>query len=179
MSDVLVCGLGNSLRGDDGAGLAVLDALVESEFLPPDLALYNGSRSGLLTTLVTERYERVFVIDAVEMQQQPGAWQRFDLDAAVFSPGDMRANLSLHHASLPETLAIAQALGVTLPQITLYGIQPQSVELAQGLSAPVAEAVRAVTQALLTAIHTKVETEYSVKLFSNLTTDTQNPQRRT
>ena len=162
MSDVLVCGLGNSLRGDDGAGLAVLDALSELA-LPANVALYNGSRSGLLTTLVTERYERVFVIDAVEMQQPSGAWQRFDLDAAAFSPGDMRANLSLHHASLPETLAIAQALGVALPQITLYGIQPQSVALAQGLSALVAEAVRDLTQELLTAIHTEVETEYLEK----------------
>jgi hypothetical protein len=51
----LVLALGNPLRGDDGIGAAILEALARSESLPQDVTLLDGGVAGLETALLMRR----------------------------------------------------------------------------------------------------------------------------
>lgn len=142
----LILGLGNPLRGDDGAGPAVIEALTACA-LPPGVELLDGGAPGLETVLLWQGYGRVLVIDAAHMGLAPGAWRRFTSDEATMQGAAM--NGTLHAAGLAEALALGEALEALPPQLAIYGIEPQAIDWRPGLSAVVATAVAAVSEAIL------------------------------
>ncbi len=144
--ETLVIALGNPLRGDDGAGAAVLHAL-ESR---PEFAattFVDGGTPGLETVLVLEGYRRAIILDAADMGMAPGTWRRFTPDEVGWKPG--RPTQSLHEAGLAEALSLGAALG-TLPEtIVIYGIQPGTIGWRAGLTRTVEDAVPAVVDAVI------------------------------
>ena len=151
MGDTLILGLGNPLRGDDGVGTAVIQAL-QSESLPPDVDLVDGGTAGLEIVLLLKEYRRVIVVDAADMGVQPGEWQHFSGDTAVISTNKGSISGTLHGAGFAEALALAEALETTPAELTFFGVQPERVGWTEGLSATVAMAVSPVCQAILAAL---------------------------
>ncbi len=134
---LLILGLGNPLRGDDGIGPRVIEEL-NRRGLPEGVTALDGGIGGLDLLNVLEGWERVIIVDAADIGQEPGQFARFTPDQMRLA-GSTDA-LSLHHAGLAEALALAQALGQPLPEITILGVQPATTEWGEGLS-PVMEAV--------------------------------------
>ena len=146
---VLVLGLGNPLRGDDGVGCRLIEELARRE-LPPGVQVLDGGTAGLRLLDLLEGWERVIVVDAAEMGRRPGEFLRF-------TPADVRLasmpdRCSLHHAGLSEVLALADALGEPLPDIVIFGVQPAQVGWGEGLSAAVEAALPALAKAVLEVI---------------------------
>jgi len=119
---VLVLGLGNSLRGDDGIG----------------------------PRQVLEDWKQVVVVDAADVGQEPGQFVRFTPDQARLAQAADR--FSLHHAGLSEALALASAVGRALPEIVIFGVQPAEVGWGEGLSPAVETALPALADAVLKEI---------------------------
>ena len=145
----LVLALGNPLRGDDGAGAAVIRSLEDSGRLPAAVSLLDGGTPGLETVLLLQGYRRVIIVDAAEMGLEPGAWARFTPEKVVSGARDVSLRGTLHYAGLAEALKLGEALGILPPEIVIYGIQPLEVGWQPGLSAPVRAAVPAVCAAIL------------------------------
>ena len=145
----LVLSLGNPLRGDDGVGSAVLEALIASICLPENVVLLDGYRGGLLNALLCQEYGRVIVVDAALLGELPGSWRRFTLDDARLAQIDLSSCKTLHNASLAEVLALAEVLNITLPEIIIYGIQPGEIEWSLSLSEPVCRIIPDVCTAIL------------------------------
>ena len=137
----LVLSLGNPLRGDDGVGSAVLEALSASTCLPENVILLDGYRGGLLNALLCQEYGRVIVVDAALLGELPGSWKRFTLDDARLVQIDLSSCKTLHNASLAEVLALADALGITLPEVVIYGVQPEEIEWSISLSESVSKII--------------------------------------
>jgi len=142
IQETLILALGNTLRGDDGAGAAVLDALGGN--LPPGVVVEDGGTPGLTTVLLMEGYQRVIIVDAADMGLEAGAWRRFGPEA--LSGGDLRDIGTLHDAGLAEALELGRALGVLPADIVIYGIQPTEIGWTEGLSASVAGSVPVVAE---------------------------------
>lgn len=146
---LIVC-LGNPFMGDDGAGVAVA-RILKKRGLPPGVSLLEGEIDGLTFLERAEGYDKVIVVDAAEMNLEPGEWRAFDA-----KPGSLKGNytLSAHLFGLGEALNLAGKLGLPLPPIRVYGIQPKRIEFTGKLqiTGAVAKAVRAVAQALLQEI---------------------------
>ncbi|MDX1665321.1 MAG: hydrogenase maturation protease, partial [Candidatus Promineifilaceae bacterium] len=69
---VLVAGVGNVLRGDDGFGPAVIQALQEAG-VPDDVRLFESGIGGINLVLeLLEGYEMLILVDAVEREGPPG-----------------------------------------------------------------------------------------------------------
>jgi hydrogenase maturation protease len=71
-----------------------------------------------------------------------------------FRPADARlvgskGGFSLHEAGLSEALALAGALGRTLPDLVVFGVQPAEVGWRDGLSPTIESAVPALVDAVL------------------------------
>ena len=146
----LILALGNSLCGDDGVGMAVVQALSRQTTLPPNVTLSPQGVNGLLHALLGHRYRRIIIVDSAYMGCNPGEWIRFTPDDASINsahPGG-----GWHGVSLGEILALANTLKVTLPELVIYGVQPLAIPRHPGLSDMVQKAVPDICAAILTEV---------------------------
>lgn len=126
----LVIGVGNSLRGDDGVGPAVVRRLAgapavrvrEVPQLLPELA-DDAARADVLV-----------IVDAA-LDQPPGELRRRPVAP---SP---RARYELHELSPADLLAVARELHGRCPETWLVTIGVAEIEYVEGLSAAVEAAV--------------------------------------
>ena len=140
--------LGNPLRGDDGAGPAVLHAL---EGRVPDgvrLARCGGDPAELLDLL--DGAERVVIVDAVRTGAPPGALHR--LDAAAGPLPARSAGHSTHGLGLADGLELARALGRLPASALVVGIEAAGDEPGGALSPQVAAAIEPAAALVLDAL---------------------------
>jgi hydrogenase maturation protease len=130
----LVVGLGNPLRGDDGVGIRVVQALAEYD-LPHNVEVLDGGTQGLGLVNLLEGQQRVIFVDAADVGQTPGNFVRFTLSEARLLGNETQ--LSVHTAGLREALLLAQALKMLPPEVIIFGMQPESLAWESGLSPPV------------------------------------------
>ena len=143
MSKTLVLSLGNMLRGDDGIGAAVLEQL-ETQAVPDTVTLIEGGTPGLETLLLLQGYDRVIIIDAADMDCEPGVWRRFTPDEVRLQSRDLHLRGTLHYAGLAEALNLGEALHMLPPEIIIYGIQPRAIDWDIGLSPELVAVIPAV-----------------------------------
>ena len=140
---IVVIGVGQSLRGDDAAGPAVVqlwaDQYPESASHPAvriELAGLPGL--GLLDLIYDTR--EVVIVDALHADLAPGTLVILsETDLETFGAGSATA----HGFGVAETLALGRSLEPErMPsQITLIGIQVATMDLGAGLSPPVQDAL--------------------------------------
>ena len=131
---VLVACVGNPLRGDDGFGPAVAEAL---DGLPEGVRLVETGIGGVaLLQELMAGWDGLILVDATERGAAPGTVFALEphVAEAVHVP-------DVHLADPDRVLSIAKALGWLPARVLLVGCQPAGVELGRGLSPAVREAV--------------------------------------
>jgi hydrogenase maturation protease len=149
---VLVAGLGNVLRGDDGFGPEVIWALERSGRLLPAVRTCEAGIGGIgLVIQLLDGYDGLVLVDAVDRGGPPGTL--YLLEPAVPSVASLsgleQRDLSADmHQTLPSrVLMLAQALAVLPARVRLVGCQPAETEaLSVGLSPAVQEKVPAAVE---------------------------------
>lgn len=138
----LVAGVGNVLRGDDGFGVRVVEAL-EGTDLPEGTEVIEVGIGGihLVQQLMHGRYDALVIVDAVDRDGSPG--QLFVLEAEVpdVLEGGRPLEVDMHKTDPSRVLLMARALGALPPCVRIVGCQPASAGLDEALSAPVQAAV--------------------------------------
>ncbi len=130
--------VGNSFYGDDGVGAAVLERIRESDAFPgAKLVDIHTDALSLIDEL--ELNELNVVIDAADMGLDPG-------DAMGFRPSEVKMkirsdHLSMHGFGLAEAFGLAVELGRMPRKVLIVGVQPERIEINQGLTESVAAAV--------------------------------------
>jgi hydrogenase maturation protease len=142
----LILGLGNPLRGDDGVGPRVVEELTRRS-LPEGVTALDGGTGGLDLLRLMERSKRVVIVDAADVGREPGQYVRFTPDQVRLTGAS--STLSLHHAGLSEVLTLADALGLDLPEMVIFGVQPAEIGWNEGLSPAVAATLSALADAVL------------------------------
>jgi hydrogenase maturation protease len=147
-----IMAVGNSFYGDDGVGTAVLEQIRRGDLFPEaDLFDAHTDALALLDHLDPEGLN--VIIDAAEMGLPPG-------EVAWFRPEDVQLkitsdHLSMHGFGLAETFAMAEGLGRLPERTVIVGVQPQRVEINQGLS----DAVAAAVPRVISIIQAEVQTD--------------------
>lgn len=72
-------GIGNLLLGDEGVGVHLINAL-RNEKLPEWAKLEDGGTGGFTLFDIMQGYEKIIVIDAVEMKAEPGTVRKIELN---------------------------------------------------------------------------------------------------
>ncbi len=145
---ILIAGVGNVLRGDDGFGVAVAQALSRSGSLPEEVTVFEGGIAGIpLVQELMDGYDALIVADAVERGGAPGTIYVIEpdiTDPAMLDPSALHSSLADAHYTEPsKVLVLAKALGVLPPKIFLIGCQPAGYdELGAELSPEVMSAVQ-------------------------------------
>lgn len=119
---VLIAGVGNVLRRDDGFGPAVVGRLRD---LPPGVEVIETGIGGmsLLQELLASAWDGLVVVDAVDRAAAPGTVFVIEPDIAP------REHVPDTHLANPDrVLMIAQAMGALPARVVLVGCQPGIVE---------------------------------------------------
>lgn len=140
----IVLGIGNSSRGDDAAGPAVVRRL--NGTLPADIEIaeHGGEAAVLLARI--DGMSEAFLVDACASGAPGGTVRRFDVAATPLPQGMF--GLSSHSFGLAEAVELGRALGQLPARCIVYAIEGASFEAGAPLSAAVAAAVADVARRL-------------------------------
>jgi len=145
---VLVMGVGNILRRDDGFADAVLKEL-ELRDLPETVELFDAGTSAIDLMDVFDGREHLIVLDAVRGGQPAGTLYRFSPDQV--ESGALPMN-SLHQVGLLETLKIGELVDCKPKATVVIGAQPADTSLGIGLGPEIMQAVPRAVQLVLDEI---------------------------
>ena len=141
MTRVLLAGIGNIFRGDDGFGSAVATRLDAAD-LPEQVEVGDyGIRGVHLAYQLLEGYDLVVLIDAVQRGADPGTLRVIEHDVAAEPDEDALTAMDAHDLSPDSVLALVRAFGGTLERVVVVGCEPETTEVGMGLSAAVQGAV--------------------------------------
>jgi len=140
---ILVIGIGNSLREDDGAGCLVAETLAQRADNRFRCLTVQQLTADLVTDL--ESAERVIFIDA-SVNHPPGK-----IEVSNLSPDGGISACNSHDLTPRDLLTICRTLNGSAPQAVLYEIGGHSFDYGESLSEPVAAAVAKLTGDLLAA----------------------------
>lgn len=136
---VSIVGIGNRLRGDDGAGPEIIKRLNKPL---PSLFLFDVGETpeNYLGKIVKQKPDTIVLIDAVDFGSSPGTIKIIEKD-------DIKdESLSTHNASL--NLVAKYLQKETSADVFLLGIQPETIEFGREISQPVKESLEKIVRML-------------------------------
>jgi hydrogenase maturation protease len=128
----VVLGLGNPLMADDGIGVDLVERLEQDADRYPAVDFIDAGVGGMSVLHMIEGRRKAILIDSACMDEAPGTLRRFTPEEVHSTK--ILAHQSLHDADLLRVLMLAEQLGQAPGQVVIFGIQPQVVEVRQGLS---------------------------------------------
>ncbi|MCL2784411.1 MAG: HyaD/HybD family hydrogenase maturation endopeptidase [Propionibacteriaceae bacterium] len=138
---ITVMGVGNTIMGDDGIGVTLLE-LVEAACDPPGIEFVYGGIGGMSLLPVVQDADHLLILDAVA-GTTPGEVRVVTGDQI---PRLLSAKLSPHQVGLLDILTAARMLGHEPNEIVVVGIVPESVDLRVGLTQVVTDALDSATR---------------------------------
>jgi hydrogenase maturation protease len=124
--------------------------MLRAQTLPESIEVVDGGTRGLDLVNLMEGWPRVILIDAANLDKEPGQFARFTLDEVRLLGDD--DPLSIHGTGLREALLLAQVLGVLPEQVVIYGVQPAHLDWRDELSPEIEAALPELVAALLNEI---------------------------
>jgi hydrogenase maturation protease len=153
-SSVVVIGLGNDYRSDDGAGL--LAARRIRECMLPRVCVFEGVADGAALVEAWDGAGLAFVVDGVIGGKRLGTVYRFDAGCGKL-PADMFTTWSSHVFDLVKTIEFAKTLGRLPAKLIVYGIEGRHFRPGVRLSDAVKYGIDEVVQRILKEIEASDE----------------------
>lgn len=123
---LLVLGLGNILCGDDGLGVAVVEAIHRRYEVPEGVRLLDGGTLGLALLSQFEPDQDVILVDAIAADQEPGSFVR--LEGEDVAPA-VHNRLSVHQIGVSDLLEALRLIDAFPRRLVLLGLVPETLEL--------------------------------------------------
>ncbi len=145
-----IIGIGQTLRGDDAAGIEALRAWQQAfpeSAGQPNVEVQYSELPGLGLIDLLDGFDAAILVDAVNSAAQPGTVHRLDSTALkAFAPDSKSA----HGWGVGETLELARQMRPSGPQvrIRLVGIEGHCMQLGSPMSAAVRDALPIAAQVI-------------------------------
>lgn len=144
---ILVAGVGNVLKGDDGFGVRAVEALQACAPLPAGVEVIETGIGGIhLVQELGRGYDALILLDAMERGGTPG--QLFLVepllpDLAAMTDRERREFFAdVHYATPVRALSLAREIGALPAMVRIIGCQPLDAEaFGSDLSPPVRAAI--------------------------------------
>jgi hydrogenase maturation protease len=135
-SGVVVIGIGNIIRSDDGFGVHAVRCLRQRKPEPAGVELIEGGTAGLLLLPHLASARRAIIIDAINSGAPAGTLVRLPHGEGAFATG-----ITPHDVGLADLLDAARLSDAWPDELVLHGVQPGSTELGTELTPPVVAAL--------------------------------------
>lgn len=151
---IIVLGVGNEFRGDDGVGPVVLSRLVKANLPETSVEFRNCDTASIIDHLRDDK--TVIVVDAAATGSSPGKVHRLDgcrepIPRDVFS-------VSTHFMGVAEAVELARSLNRLPKRFIIYGIEGKNFDYGVGLSPEVEKAVGEVAKMIIREIEDQTGT---------------------
>ena len=134
---ILVIGVGNEYRGDDGIGIILAREIAAKSIAGVVVAEEPGE--GTLLMSCWEQCERVILIDAVQTGTEPG--KIYQLDASSSPIAKNFFNYSSHNFSVAEAVELSKTLKRLPKHFLIIGVEGKSFAAGNRLSDEVREKI--------------------------------------
>ena len=139
---VLVAGIGNVLRGDDGFGVLVLEALKDRFKDDPSVTLVETGIAGVgLVQHLMDGFDTLIIADAVQRGVQAGQVLVLEPDLAGLAR-TRTAQIDMHQTDAEGVMRMASAVGCLPAHVWIVGCEAEGCDdLGAALSEPVRAAI--------------------------------------
>jgi hydrogenase maturation protease len=139
---VLVVGIGNDLRGDDDAGLAVARMMKREQPAGVTILELNNDVPSLIEHF--PGFDVAMIIDATQSGSPPGTIHRYDASAIPLP--ELSSTRSTHGMTVGSILELARIQQQLPKKVLVYGIEGIQFNHGSSLTPEVERAVRIVAQ---------------------------------
>lgn len=146
----LILGVGNTLLGDEGAGVHAARRLGRLAGARPGLEVLDGGTLSFTLLPSLEDHDRLIVFDAARLGERPGAVRCFEsagMDEFLVQP-----RRSAHEVGLCDLMDMARIAGHLPDRRALIGIEPGRIEWSESPSAAVSGALDRAARMALTLL---------------------------
>lgn len=129
MAKLGVLGIGNTLKGDDGIGIVLVNRL-QNKDIPGDVEFHEVGTSGMNILHYLKDLERAVIVDAIRSEGEPG-------NSVFFRPDEVDSDIevrSTHDANLLEAIELSGAMGERPDSIVIMGVIPEDMSIGEELS---------------------------------------------
>jgi len=155
----LVVAMGNTLRGDDDAGLAVARVLKCEQPAGLTILELNDDVTALIDHL--PGFDLAIIIDASQSGSAPGTIHR--IDASTVPLPEQRSTRSTHGMNVGSVLELARLQQCLPRKVLVYGIEGKQFSHDSSLSSEVERAVRIVAQMIYADLGAEARSETTEK----------------
>jgi len=138
-SKTLIIGIGNTLKGDDGAGPLLCQQLQQAK-VSAELIDAGSVPENYIQPIVKKAPQNLLIIDAIDFKAPPGSISIFKTDQL--------SSLVISTHTLSPHLFIDMIRRQINVEVFFIGIQPAQTTLGQSLSPPVTKALQHLTHSL-------------------------------
>lgn len=142
-------GLGNILLRDEGVGVRCIE-FMKKRGLGNGIKLVDGATLGFDLLEEVDEFEKIVIVDAVDMGKEPGHIASFNAEELLSLP--CSGKFSLHEISLVDVVQVGKKLGYDFNNVRIVGIQPADVSRGDNLSEIVEEKMPALVERVLKEI---------------------------
>ncbi len=143
---IVILGIGNEIKGDDGLGPNIVWKLNDLFEKNDDVIVFDGGTvpENYTSLIRNEEPTHIILVDAVEMKKEPGHIRVVQKDEIA------KYNISTH--AMPISFLIKFMETTIGARIILVGMQPKNMELAEGISKEVEKSIEIVVNTLFELI---------------------------
>jgi hydrogenase 3 maturation protease len=138
-SKTIIVGIGNTLKGDDGAGPLVCEQLRQGG-IAAEIIDAGTVPENYIQRITKKTPQNLLIIDAIDFGAGPGTIK-------IFGPQQLNAFIVSTHTLSPRLFAELVSRNMKV-DIYFIGIQPAQTQLGQSVSAEAAQAAEQLSQAL-------------------------------
>ena len=146
---IVVIGVGNDYRSDDGVGVVIARRLRAQ--LPSEIKIIEATGEGVSLLDAWQGATSVVVLDAAHSGARPGTIHRFDASTEPIPSAFL--NYSTHAFSVAEAVELSRVLHELPPHLIVYGIEGSNFEAGVGLSPAVEMALDSVIDQVICDLH--------------------------
>lgn len=140
MKKIAVIGIGNPLRSDDGIGIVLIEKLIENKkVFPKYIDFLDGGTGGFNLLHDLSKYEKVVIIDAVNIDKKPGENMFFNIKDVKSK--NTNINITTHEKNFLKIVDLSERLDEKPSEIYIYAIQPEDLSYTQKLSKIIKEKI--------------------------------------
>lgn len=138
-SRTLIVGIGNILKGDDGAGPLVCEQLGRAKVCA-DLIDAGTVPENYIQPIIKKAPQNLLVIDAIDFGASPGKIR-------IFEPEQLNSHAISTHTLSPRLFVDMVCQNIKL-DVYFVGVQPAQIQLGQSVSPQVSQAIQQLSQVL-------------------------------
>ena len=136
---MVIVGIGNILKGDDGAGPIVCEQLGRATICA-DLIDAGTVPENYIQPIIKKAPKNLLVIDAIDFGAPPGTIR-------IFKPEQLNSHAISTHTLSPRLFVDMVCQNIKL-DVYFIGIQPAQIQLGQSISPQVSQAIQQLCRAL-------------------------------